>query len=126
MNGIGQLSGIALECRDPRALADFYSALTGWPIVFSSTDWVSIGEGEAATRHLSFQRAPGHEPPTWPDPTSSMQFHLHFRVDDIQAAEAEVLARGATKLESADQHVYADPAGHVFCLVAARGRSRVQ
>jgi hypothetical protein len=126
MNGIGQLSGIALECRDPRTLADFYGALTGWPIVFSTTDWVSIGEGEAATWHLSFQRAPGYEPPTWPDPTSSMQFHLHFRVDDIQAAEAEVLARGATKLESADQHVYTDPAGHVFCLVAARGRSRVQ
>jgi catechol 2,3-dioxygenase-like lactoylglutathione lyase family enzyme len=124
--GIGQLSGIALECRDPHALAAFYSALTGWPTVFSSPDWVSIGESAGATWHLSFQRAPGHVPPRWPDAASSMQFHLHFRVDDIQASEAHVLALGATKLESADQHVYADPAGHVFCLVAARRPIRVQ
>jgi hypothetical protein len=27
--GVGQLSGVALECRDPAALAEFYSRLTG-------------------------------------------------------------------------------------------------
>jgi hypothetical protein len=31
--GVGQLSGVALECRDPAALAEFYSRLTGWPVV---------------------------------------------------------------------------------------------
>ena len=120
MTSTGTLSGIALECRDPAALARFYSTLTGWPVVFESDDWYSVGEIKDARFHLSFQRAPGHEPPIWPDPRASMQAHLHFRVEDIDATERRVLEIGATKLDG--QHgsrVYADPAGHPFCLVAA-------
>ena len=33
MNGIGVISGVALECRDPLALAQFYSTATGYPKV---------------------------------------------------------------------------------------------
>jgi catechol 2,3-dioxygenase-like lactoylglutathione lyase family enzyme len=113
----GNLSGIALECADPAALAEFYSRLTGWPIVYTSPDWYSVGESRDAALHLSFQRAPGHRPPTWPDPASSMQFHLHFRVDDLDAGEALVLGMGGTKLdEQPGNRVYTDPAGHPFCL----------
>jgi len=111
------LSGIALECADPAALAEFYSRLTGWPIVYANPDWYSVGESRDAALHLSFQRAPGHRPPTWPDPASSMQFHLHFRVDDLDAGEALVLAMGGTKLDvQPGNRVFADPAGHPFCL----------
>src|SRR6266545_2982845 len=74
---VGELSSVALECRNPALLADFYSELTGWPVVHADPDWYSIGEGERAGFHLSFQRSPGHQPPTWPDPASSMQAHLH-------------------------------------------------
>jgi catechol 2,3-dioxygenase-like lactoylglutathione lyase family enzyme len=120
MNPIGRLSGIALECRDPQALAAFYSHLTGWPVVFSDPDWYSIGLDGDASFHLSFQRAPGHQKPIWPDPDSSMQFHVHVRVDDLDAAEQVVLALGATKFDhqpSPDHaRVFADPAGHPFCL----------
>jgi hypothetical protein len=40
-------------------------------------------------------------------------------VDDIEVAEAQVLALGATRLPGGggDFRVYADPAGHPFCLV---------
>jgi catechol 2,3-dioxygenase-like lactoylglutathione lyase family enzyme len=127
VSGVGQLSGVALECRDPAALAEFYSGLTGWPVVHAHADWYSVGENEKAGFHLSFQRAPGHQPPTWPDPASSMQIHLHFRVHDLDAAERNVLALGGTKLDDqpgADRsRVYADPAGHPFCLVPTRGRA---
>ncbi|GLI01730.1 VOC family protein [Phytohabitans aurantiacus] len=117
MSGIGSLSGVALECPDPAALADFYSGVTGWPIVYADPDWYSVGESRNADLHLSFQRAPGYQPPTWPDPASSMQFHLHFRVDDLDAAERAVVALGATKLDHQAKHrVFADPAGHPFCL----------
>lgn len=74
MDGIGRFSGIALECTDPMALAAFYTALAGR---VRHEDWVSIG-GEAGW-HLSFQRSPGHVAPIWPDPASSMQFHLRVR-----------------------------------------------
>lgn len=71
--GVGSLSGVALECADPAALAEFYSGLTGWPVVFADSDGYSVGQSPDADLHLSFQRSPGHQPPTWPDPASSMQ-----------------------------------------------------
>jgi hypothetical protein len=91
-------------------------------VVFEDPDWYSIGPAERAELHLSFQRAPGHRPPTWPDPASSMQVHLHFRVDDLDGAERVVLANGGTRFahQPSPEHsrVFADPAGHPFCLCA--------
>jgi hypothetical protein len=46
--------------------------------------------------------------------------HLEFFVDDLEATGARVLAAGATRFEhqpNADHcFVYADPAGHPFCI----------
>jgi catechol 2,3-dioxygenase-like lactoylglutathione lyase family enzyme len=119
------LSGIALECPDPAVLAEFYAALLGTPVVYRSPDWHSV---EAAGLHLSFQRAPGHRPPAWPDPASSMQFHLHFRVPDLDEAERLVIGLGAGRPahqpDPARHRVFTDPAGHPFCLCPApRARS---
>jgi hypothetical protein len=115
-----RLSGVVLECPDPLALATFYSQLTGWPIVNTDVDWCSIGATEDARPRLSFQLAPDYRPPRWPDPASSMQFHLDFMVDDLVAAETAALKLGATKFDEqpspADFLVYADPVGHPFCL----------
>jgi catechol 2,3-dioxygenase-like lactoylglutathione lyase family enzyme len=126
MDGVGSLSGIALECPDPAALAEFYHRLTGWPIVYADPDWYSVGESRDAPWHLSFQRAPGHRPPIWPDPVSSMQMHLHVRVDDLDAAEKAVVGLGATRLDDqpgpTTHRVFADPAGHPFCLCRRPGR----
>jgi len=119
---VGRWSGVALECRDPQALAFFYSELFGWPIVYRSDDWWSIGEDESARFHLSFQRSPGHERPVWPDHQSSMQYHLHVRVDDLDAAERQVRELGGELLahqpHPLTSRVFADPAGHPFCVVA--------
>ncbi len=100
MDDVGSLSGIVLECRDPTELARFYSALTGWPLVFTDDDFAAIGEGPEAAFHLGFQRAPAHEPPTWPDPRSSMQSHLHIKVRDLDAAERRVLELGGTRFST--------------------------
>ena len=64
---------------------------------------------------LAFQRAPDHVRPTWPDPGVPQQIHLDVMVDDPSAARTAVLAFGATEL--ADDGVFADPAGHPFCLI---------
>jgi hypothetical protein len=44
--------------------------------------------------------------------------HLDITVQDIDEAEVQVLALGATRLPSTEPgfRVYADPAGHPFCL----------
>jgi catechol 2,3-dioxygenase-like lactoylglutathione lyase family enzyme len=113
---IGRPHHVAFDCVDPRALAAFYSALLGLPITFTSDDWVVVATSEHASG-FAFQRAPGHRPPSWPDPHSSQQAHLDVMVDDLADADAAVVALGATRLLGGD-HVYADPAGHPFCLVA--------
>src|SRR5258708_3246742 len=94
-----RLSGVVLECPDPAALATFYSRLTGWPIQSTDADWCSIGPTDAARPRLAFQLAPDYRAPRWPDPASSMQFHLDFMVDDLAAAEAAALKLGATKFD---------------------------
>lgn len=111
-----------LDCPDPMRLAEFYAALVGGEITGSpGDDWVSLRDG--AEVRLSFQQADDHQPPSWPDPTRPQQFHLDVTVDDVDTAEAQVLALGATKPElqpgvEADENwrVYVDPAGHPFCL----------
>jgi Glyoxalase-like domain len=50
-----------------------------------------------------------------------MQMHLDFDVDDLDATEARVLEAGATRYDfQPNDHcrVFADPAGHPFCLSA--------
>jgi hypothetical protein len=54
MTGIARFSLVALDCRDPQALATFYSAVTGWPIKHDGGDWVQLGSETGAT--IAFQR----------------------------------------------------------------------
>jgi hypothetical protein len=50
-----------------------------------------------------------------------MQFHLHVKVADLDAAQAQVVALGASPFPDQPSpdtcRVMADPVGHVFCLV---------
>ena len=117
MSGIARLDATVLECPDPRALAEFYRGVTGWPVEDADDDWVTLGADPQV--RLAFQRAPGHVAPRWPDESSSMQYHLDFYVDDLDAAEEKILKLGATKFDhqpGTSFRVYADPAGHPFCL----------
>ncbi|MEE2039872.1 VOC family protein [Nocardiopsis sp. CT-R113] len=118
---IGHLRTIAIDCPDPDALAGFYSELLGLPLSGGDDQWVVIGGGEGQPR-LAFQRVQDHRPPAWPDPDHPQQMHFDITVDDIEAAEERVLALGATPLARVEEdpgdlfRVYADPAGHPFCL----------
>jgi hypothetical protein len=122
MAGFAKLSEVVLECRDPAALADFYSRLTGWVVIHADADWVNLAADRDARPMMAFQKAPGYRPPTWPDPASSMQMHLDFTVDDLDVAEQAALEIGAAKFDEQpspdDFRVFADPEGHVFCLCA--------
>ncbi|MFF3122846.1 VOC family protein [Streptomyces sp. NPDC057908] len=116
---VATLGAVVLDCPDPVALAGFYAGLLGGKIE-DHEGWVELTGG--AVVPLAFQAAPGFVPPRWPGPDGSQQFHLDLTVPDLDAAERKVLALGATVLDAEDRErsfrVYADPAGHPFCLCA--------
>ncbi|WP_395295707.1 VOC family protein [Kitasatospora hibisci] len=119
---IGKLQCIVLDCPDPAALARFYAALLGgevdrpdrrWSL---HADWSTLHTEDGTV--ICFQRVADHRPPRWPDPAHPQQVHLDIDVADLDAAEREVLALGATRLSDAGGwRVYADTAGHPFCLI---------
>jgi catechol 2,3-dioxygenase-like lactoylglutathione lyase family enzyme len=111
---IGRMHHVVLDCRDPAALATFYSALLGLPVTYRDDDWVVVASNDTSSG-LAFQRAPDHRPPTWPGPAVPQQVHLDIMVEDPGVAGPRVLALGAVRLDGRD--VYADPAGHPFCLI---------
>lgn len=120
---IRKLQAVALDCADPVRLAEFYAELLGGRVVLDpdDPDWVDV-MGLEGTR-IACQRVDGYQPPQWPGQDRPQQIHLDFDVDDLEADEQRVLALGATLLERTDQirpgtnwRVYADPAGHPFCL----------
>jgi catechol 2,3-dioxygenase-like lactoylglutathione lyase family enzyme len=119
---IGRMHHVVLDCPDPAALAAFYSELLGLPVTYSSEDFVVVAASDR-TSGLGFQLAPGHRAPTWPDDAVPQQLHLDIMVDDVAAAAERVLAIGAIRLDANCEgaSVYADPAGHPFCLVPRPG-----
>ena len=113
------LSAAVLETPDPRALAAFYRALLGWPVVEDGPTWVMLRPDLGAG--LSFQQAPDYVRPTWPtaDGAQQMMAHLDIRVDDLDAAVAYAVESGATVAEFQPQdgvRFCLDPDGHPFCL----------
>jgi predicted enzyme related to lactoylglutathione lyase len=70
---------------------------------------------------VGVQLAPDHVAPGWPDGTPQ-QVHLDLHVEDARAAHDAVTDLGATLLQPGDldadqgHQVYADPAGHPFCI----------
>jgi catechol 2,3-dioxygenase-like lactoylglutathione lyase family enzyme len=117
---IGRLHHVIVDCPDPAALAEFYSELVGLPVTYRSDDFVVIAVNDR-TSGIAFQLAPDHLPPAWPDPARPQQFHLDVMVDDLDTADAQVVQQGATRLPSETGRIYADPAGHPFCLIPRPG-----
>jgi catechol 2,3-dioxygenase-like lactoylglutathione lyase family enzyme len=122
MAGIARWSVVALDCPDPRALAAFYSAITGWDIEDDGGDhdegWVQLRSHGGAS--IAFQLAPDHQPPDWPSADRPQQVHLDFDCSDLDAGEQQVIALGARRAEfqpGSTFRVFLDPAGHPFCLV---------
>ncbi|MFJ3699372.1 VOC family protein [Streptomyces sp. NPDC090052] len=122
---VATYSLVALDCSEPESLARFYADVLGGKIEQYAENWYDLYAPGGV--RLAFQRAPGYRPPDWPQAgDNSQQAHLDFDVDDIEQAQEQVLALGATPLDLDDAdgergfRVYADPAGHPFCLCRRR------
>jgi catechol 2,3-dioxygenase-like lactoylglutathione lyase family enzyme len=115
---IGRLKTVVLDAADMQAEARFWSEVLGLSVVHEEDDWTTL-EGPGV--RLAVQLAPDHVPPAWPDPARPQQLHLDIQVDEPDGAERQVVALGARRLPDPPDadgfRVYADPAGHPFCLV---------
>jgi catechol-2,3-dioxygenase len=116
-----RMFAVTLDTPDSKSLAAFYSEVFGMEVKYDSDEAMMIGTDDGPMGTMLFQTVPDHVAPRWPDPAFPQQFHLDITVDDIDAAEARVLALGATRLPGSgdDWRIYADPTGHPFCLVFA-------
>jgi len=115
---------VVFECADPDEEGRFWEAVVGYARHHSGPDWITIADTTDQARRLSFQRVDDHVPPTWPARDRPQQAHIDVLVDDLDAADAQVVALGAQRLtdsvvvhEDESFRVYADPAGHPFCLI---------
>ena len=110
------LFAVAIDAPDAVALARFYADLLGMELTYEGPEGAFItGYG----RSVLFQQVDSYTPPAWPDPARPQQAHLDIVVgDDLDAGQARALELGATLLDSSPKtfRVFADPAGHPFCL----------
>ncbi|MDQ1569733.1 MAG: hypothetical protein QOF79_407 [Actinomycetota bacterium] len=110
---------VVFDAADLSAESTFWAGLLGGTVE-AEDDWHTVYVD--ATPRLGFQLAPNHVQPNWPD-GEPQQIHLDLYIDDIRSAHDEAMSLGARLLKSAETteskqgfQVYADPAGHPFCL----------
>jgi hypothetical protein len=111
---------VVFDAADLHAESAFWAGMLGGRVV-ADDDWHSITDADDRWR-IGVQLAPGHVPPDWPNGTPQ-QVHLDLHVEDFARAHDEAIALGARLLQPAEDltaaeghQVYADPAGHPFCL----------
>lgn len=128
-----------VDCTDARALAEFYRQLLGYqyrpgdepPAAGEpdprGCDWLVLRDATGA-RRLAFQQVSSNAPATWPDSRVPQQLHLDMTVPtaaELDAQHERALGLGARMLydrfDDPDEplRVYADPAGHPFCIFVA-------
>jgi catechol 2,3-dioxygenase-like lactoylglutathione lyase family enzyme len=117
-DGLGpgmHLLAVTIDAPDAAALARFYADLLGMEVTYDGPEGAFItGDGKS----VLFQQVTGYNPPRWPDPAYPQQAHLDIIVDDLDPGEARALQLGASRLSGGGKtfRVFADPAGHPFCL----------
>ena len=134
-----QLRQVVLDCTDARGLAEFYRQLLGLryrpgdepPAAGEpdprGQDWLVLRDA-AGTPRIAFQQVAELPEATWPGGPVPQQLHLDLTVPTVPALDAQherAVALGARLLadRSGDPQeplrVYADPAGHPFCIFVA-------
>ena len=130
---------VVLDTTDARGLAEFYRQLLGFtyrpgdepPAAgvrdTRGQDWLVLHH-PSGSPHIAFQQVSALPASTWPDDGVPQQLHLDLTVPSLQDLETQhsrALGLGARLLydRSDDKQeplrVYADPAGHPFCMFVA-------
>lgn len=118
---LGWIREVVLDTADPHALATFWARIVGGSPVEWYDGWVTL-EPPPHGQRLSFQRSDAAV-----DPGAGV--HVDVLVEDLEDAHRTVLDAGGRYLgehlsprpgpdgRPVPWRVYADPAGHRFCLV---------
>ena len=115
------LFAVTLDCPDPGELARFYQGFLGGRRSVSEEGDFAVLVLDGSEVRLDFQQAVNPEPPRWPDPAAPRRHHLEFAVDeDLDEVAERLLGLGAVMpghQPGGDMfRVFADPAGHLFCV----------
>jgi hypothetical protein len=134
--GFPDLRQVVLDCTDARMLAEFYRRLLGFryrpgdepPATGESDpvgqDWLVLQDA-AGNARVAFQQVAVLPEVTWPEGPVPQQLHLDLTVPttaDLDIHHERALDLGARLLcDRSDDpeeplRVYADPAGHPFCI----------
>lgn len=127
----------AVDATDARQLAEFYRELLGLRYrpgdeppadgTPDDADWLVLVDARGV-RQLAFQQVDSLPRTTWPAHDIPMQMHLDFTVPslgELQRQRERAQALGAELLldRTGDPgeplYVFADPAGHPFCILVA-------
>lgn len=133
-----ELCQVVLDCTDARSLAEFYRQLLGLhyrpgdeppapgepdPM---GEDWLVLRDSAGMNR-MAFQQVAELPEATWPQGPRPQQLHLDLTVrtaEDLDVQHERAMDLGARLLyDRSDDHeeplrVYADLAGHPFCIFA--------
>jgi len=133
------LRQVVLDCTDARGLAEFYRQLLRFDYRSGDEppdpggsdpnghDWLVL-QNPAGGWCLAFQQVETLPEATWPEGSYPQMAHLDLTVADVRALDAEhvrAVELGARLLRDRSQdpeeplRVYADPAGHPFCIFVA-------
>lgn len=129
-----ELLQVVLDTTDTRALAEFYRELLGLryrpgdeEVDPSGDDWLVLRDA-AGNNRLAFQQVAALAEVTWPEGPRPQQLHLDLTVPTVEQLDIQhgrALGLGARLLQDRSDdpeeplRVYADPAGHPFCIFVA-------
>jgi hypothetical protein len=137
--GFPQLLQVVLDGTDARLLAEFYRRLLGLRYRPGDEppapgepdpqgqDWLVLRDAAGGAR-VAFQQVATLPKATWPEGPVPQQLHLDLTVPtaaDLEVQHERALALGAQLLYDRSNdpeeplRVYADPAGHPFCIFVA-------
>jgi Glyoxalase-like domain len=83
---------LVIDCHDPHALARFWAAVLGQPILYEAADEVIVGAGKHAYPGLVFAPVPDGK-------TVKNRLHIDLRPVDQAAAVAQLEALGARRAD---------------------------
>ena len=115
-----ELHAVTVDAANPGRLADFWSQMLGYKVVYDSAEEVAIDKPDESGPEVLFIKVPEGK---------SVKNRLHFdlRPDDQDAEVERALALGARHVDIGQGRdpettwkVLADPEGNEFCILARR------